>query len=63
MLGAIFWLCSLRVSKWLVEHFPVRITGQLFEQARLMWKRLTRTTKRKGLGHATFTIYEKGKKQ
>lgn len=63
VLGAIFWLCSLRVSKWLVEHFPVRITGQLFEQARLMWKRLTRTTKRKGLGHATFTIYEKGKKQ
>ena len=55
VLGAIFWLCSLRVSKWLVEHFPVKITGQLFEQARLTWKRLTRTTKRKGLGHATFT--------
>jgi coenzyme F420 hydrogenase subunit beta len=58
ILGSIFWLCSLRVSKWLVEHFPVKITGQLFEQARLTWKRLTRTTKRKGLGHATFTTRE-----
>ena len=55
VLGSIFWLCSLRISRWLVEHFPVRITGQLFEQARLTWKRLTRTTKRKGLGHASFT--------
>ena len=55
ILGSIFWLCSLRISRWLIEHFPVRITGQLFEQARLAWKRLTRTTKRKGLGHATFS--------
>ena len=58
ILGSIFWLCSLRISRWLVEHFPVRITGQLFEQARLAWKRLPRTTKRKGLGHATFTTGE-----
>ena len=60
VLGVIFWLCSLRPSKWLVEIFPVKITGQLFEQARLTWKRLTRTTKRKGLGHATFTTRESG---
>jgi coenzyme F420 hydrogenase subunit beta len=58
VLGSIFWLCSLGVSRWLVEHFPVKITGQLFEQARLAWKRLTRTTKRKGLGHTSFTVVD-----
>jgi coenzyme F420 hydrogenase subunit beta len=61
LLGAIFWLCSLGLSKWLVEHFPVKITGQLFEKARLTWKRLTRTTKRKGLGHVTFKTSADGK--
>jgi len=60
VLGAIFWLCSLSIARWLVEHFPVRITGQLFEQARLTWKRFTRTTKRKGLGYASFRITDKG---
>ena len=34
----------------------MRITGQLFEQARQGWKRLTRTTKRKGLGHVQFEV-------
>jgi coenzyme F420 hydrogenase subunit beta len=61
LLGAIFWVCSLGLSKWLVEHFPVKITGQLFEKARLTWKRLTRTTKRKGLGHVTFKTSADGK--
>jgi len=41
----------------------VKITGQLFEKARLTWKRLTRTTKRKGLGHVTFKTSADGKVQ
>lgn len=60
VLAFIFWTCSLRISRWSVEHFPVRITGRLFEQARQLWKRLTRTTKRKGLGHVEFEIDRPG---
>ncbi len=58
VLALIFWICSWRASHWLVEHFPLHITGELFEQARQMWKRLTRTTKRKGLGHVEFVVEE-----
>jgi coenzyme F420 hydrogenase subunit beta len=60
VLGALFWLCSLKLSRWLVEHFPVRLTGRLFERARLAWKRLTRTTKRQGLTEVAFRMTAKG---
>ena len=48
LLTFLFWVCST-LSRWAVEHFPVRITGELFEIARRSWKRMTRTTKRRGL--------------
>lgn len=56
LLGLLFWVCSWRVSRWAVEHFPLRITGQVFEKARVAWKRLTRSTKRKGLHQAQFRV-------
>ena len=55
VIGFLFWVCSLRASRWLVEHFPLKITGHLFERARGAWKGLTRSTKRRGLGEVKFS--------
>jgi len=63
LLGLIFWVCSWRVSRWGVEHFPLRITGRLFELARVAWKRLTRSTKRRGLNQAQFRTVGADEKQ
>jgi coenzyme F420 hydrogenase subunit beta len=54
LLTFLFWVCSQPLSRWAVEHFPVRITGELFEIARRSWKRMTRTTKRRGLVDVQF---------
>ena len=54
IIAFLFWVCGLRASRWLVEHFPLKITGHLFERARVAWKGLTRSTKRRGLGEVKF---------
>ena len=54
VIGVLFWFCSLASSRWLVDHFPLRITGHLFERARVAWKGMTKTTKRRGLGEVDF---------
>ena len=55
LIGLMFWICSWRESKWLVEHFPLKLTGRLFERARVLWKHLTWKTKRTGLGELGFS--------
>jgi len=61
LLTFLFWVCSQPIFRWAVEHFPVRITGESFEMARRGWKRMTRTTNRRGLAEVKFeTTMESG---
>lgn len=49
VLGLMFRVCSSEAARYLVSQMPVGLTGRVFEQARRRWKRVTRSTKRKGL--------------
>lgn len=63
LLALLFWMCRQPAARWAVERFPVRITGELFERARRGWKRMTRTTKRRGLTDVQFTTTGDGRSE
>lgn len=56
VLRFIFWACSFEASRSLVSQMPVGLTGRLFERARRIWKRATKSTKRKGFHSLEFHV-------
>ncbi|MBN1918650.1 MAG: Coenzyme F420 hydrogenase/dehydrogenase, beta subunit C-terminal domain [Verrucomicrobia bacterium] len=56
VLRFIFWACSFEAARYLVSQMPVGLTGRLFERARRLWKRATRSTKRKGFHGLEFYV-------
>ena len=56
VISTIFWLCSTRPARKLVEYIPINIIGPLFNTLRKSWKSASKPVKRKGLGHAPFEV-------
>jgi coenzyme F420 hydrogenase subunit beta len=56
IISTLFWFGQTRLARFLIEHIPLTFSGTLFMQARLFWKKLTYTTKRKGLSELRFKI-------
>ena len=56
VLRFIFSVCSFEVSRYLVSQMPVGLTGRLFERARRIWKRATKSAKRKGFHGLDFHV-------
>ena len=49
IISSIFLVGQLSVSRWLISKFPESFIGPIFNKLRLLWKRISRPTKRKGL--------------
>ncbi|HEC34679.1 MAG TPA: coenzyme F420 hydrogenase [Chloroflexi bacterium] len=52
----IFGICRTRFSRRLIELLPLGLVGPVFEVLRRAWKKVSKPTKRKGLGHVSFEI-------
>lgn len=59
VISGIFWFGHTSFARSLIEHLPLEASGKLFMQARLLWKKLTYTTKRKGLSELRFKVSNK----
>jgi coenzyme F420 hydrogenase subunit beta len=57
IISGLFLVGRFRLSRWIVQQIPISMIGPFFNRLRLSWKRISRTTKRKGLGDAIF-IFE-----
>jgi coenzyme F420 hydrogenase subunit beta len=57
---SIFAIGRTRMARAVVQRIPERIIGPLFDRLRLMWKSLSRPTKRKGLGNLEMTVTDHG---
>ena len=55
-MGAIFRACRTPAARAAIRLVPNRLIGAVFSRARVGWKGLTSTTKRHGLGDATFAV-------
>jgi coenzyme F420 hydrogenase subunit beta len=53
---SIFGLCRTKLARKFVELVPLRLIGPLFNILRKSWKRVSKPTKRKGLGELSFEI-------
>lgn len=53
-LGFFFWVGSLQISRWTVEHLPLSVVGPFFNTLRKTWKNASKPTKRKGLRDTRF---------
>lgn len=49
VIDVLFWLCSTRPARVLLETVPVAWTGRVFERARVLWKKATHDVKRADL--------------
>lgn len=54
----ILWLCSLEVSRRVINAVPIELVGRVFKTARRFWIRSTKSTKRKGLIQTEFHVTE-----
>jgi coenzyme F420 hydrogenase subunit beta len=59
VIDLVFQLGSLRFTRWLVNHIPVRFIGRGFKALRKVWIRSTRSTKRSGLFQTQFRRVDK----
>jgi hypothetical protein len=51
----VFWGCSWKFSRWLVNLIPLQIIGGLFQLLRTIWMRNTRSkTHKSGIASARF---------
>lgn len=56
VISSILAIGRLRFVRFLAARFPLRILGPLFNTLRKTWKRISKPTKRKGLGAMTFRV-------
>ena len=49
IISSIFFVGKLSFSRWIISKFPESFIGPIFNNLRLLWKRISRPTKRKGL--------------
>jgi coenzyme F420 hydrogenase subunit beta len=49
-----FWIGSLKLARWTVEHLPLSVVGPCFNCARKQWKNISKPTKRRGLKEMQF---------
>ena len=49
LISTLFFICSLKVTRYLIVFIPVKIIGPLFNYLRIKWKSISKSTKRKGL--------------
>jgi hypothetical protein len=55
----VFWICSWKFSRWLVNLIPLGIIGGLFQLLRTLWMRNTRSKDHKsGIASARFRLTE-----
>jgi coenzyme F420 hydrogenase subunit beta len=52
--SAIFLVCQTAFARRMVEILPLKLVGPLFDVMRRIWKRVSKPTKRRGLGQTTF---------
>lgn len=50
VISGLFLVCGTRPARWIVERIPESVIGPLFNRLRLVWKSMSKPTKRKGLG-------------
>jgi coenzyme F420 hydrogenase subunit beta len=53
-----FLIGRMHVSRWIIEKLPIGIVGPTFNWLRKTWKRLSKPTKRKGLGETRFKLID-----
>ena len=58
LMSAVFLCCRTRLVRWLVCQIPESILGPCFNRLRLVWKGLSRPTKRKGLAEYKVAIHD-----
>ncbi|MDD5025956.1 MAG: Coenzyme F420 hydrogenase/dehydrogenase, beta subunit C-terminal domain [Candidatus Peribacteraceae bacterium] len=51
-----FAIGALRISRWAIEHLPLKLVGPVFNLLRKGWKELSKTSKRKGLRETEFEV-------
>ena len=56
LISFFFYFCQTRLSRFIIEHLPLKISGKLFMKTRLWWKKLTFSTKRSGLTKIKFKL-------
>jgi coenzyme F420 hydrogenase subunit beta len=52
--SAIFLVCQTAFARRMVEILPLKLVGPVFDVMRRIWKRVSKPTKRRGLGQTTF---------
>jgi coenzyme F420 hydrogenase subunit beta len=57
-IASMFAVCGTRLARRAVELVPLHIIGPLFNVLRKTWKRISKPTKRQGLGEAAFVIQD-----
>jgi len=50
-ISTLFFICSLKVTRYLIVFIPVKIIGPFFNYLRIKWKSISKNTKRKGLNN------------
>lgn len=55
-LRCFFWVGSLKIARWTVEHLPLTVVGPSFNALRKSWKAASKPTKRKGLKQTKFVL-------
>jgi len=56
IISTLFFICSLKVTRYLIVFIPVKIIGPFFNYLRIKWKSISRSTKRKGLNNYKIII-------
>jgi hypothetical protein len=50
VVSGLFLVGSTRMARWMVARVPEKVIGPVFNRLRLIWKAMSKPTKRKSLG-------------
>ncbi len=56
IISGIFAVCKLGIVKKIMELIPIKILGKVFNFIRINWKKVTKSSKRKGLVSFTYEV-------
>ena len=49
VLDSLFWICKLKISRYIIDLIPHKVVGKIFEKTRKVWKSITKEIKKKDL--------------
>lgn len=61
VISGVFLICRTKISRKILEYIPESIIGPFFNRSRLIWKNLSKPTKRKGLSDLNVSEVDNGR--